>query len=357
MGPSLLPAFWKGGRTLQKHRRGTLSVSWVKGVRRWLFVGAESPGRLHGGGSVWWAPGESWLFPGGQVWVGPHPHRGGPAGSCRLWGVGLGDWWFLSSEMRWSEVWVKMAVWSLWWMNVGRVTFSSLWTWLHLEAVRNAAVVWCLQRMGREARGFQRVCAQGLGCGWRRPGGDGGGAPLPSGRPCIPRPSHRAHESGSLEAGSELRGWPEPPSWMRLTKASSGVGPRALEPGGGGGNRPQLGGGGFAPGWWNAFLFQVLPGGVDHWNEQGPPTSLSWPVANEFWCPGSTGPGSLLSCVLRAREKREGQDAWVLTLAGRNDPDPRPLSSVSQNRVSLELWSPRKPGDGDAGVPGRETQN
>jgi len=131
----------------------------------------------------------------------------------------------------------------------------------------------------------------------------------PQGGPVSPAPSHRAQESDSLEVGSELRGWPEPRAWMRLTEASSGVGPRALEPGGGGGNRPQLGGGGFAPGWWNVFLFQVLPGGVGHWNEQRPPTSLSRPVANEFWCPGSAGPGSLLSCVLRSREKREAQDA------------------------------------------------
>ena len=44
-------------------------------------------------------------------------------------------------------------------------------------------------------------------------------------------------------------------------------------------------------------------------------------------------------------------------MAGRKDPDPRPLSSACQNPVSLGLWLPRKPGDGDAGVPGRETQN
>lgn len=110
----------------------------------------------------------------------------------------------------------------------------------------------------------------------------------PQGGPVSPAPSHRAQESDSLEVGSELRGWPEPRAWMRLTEASSGVGPRALEPGGGGGNRPQLGAGGFAPGWWNVFLFQVLPGGVGHWNEQRPP-----PPCPGLWPTSSGAPGAL----------------------------------------------------------------
>lgn len=155
--------------------------------------------------------------------------------------------------------------------------------------------------VGRDRR---RVCAQGAGCGWGLPGGDGVRVPLPTGSPCTPRPRPPSPRIGRPGRGQRVERVATASGAPMWETEASGVGPWALEPGGGGGNRPQLGGDGFAPRWWNAFLFQVLPGPVGHWNEQGGTPGL-WPTS--VGAPGSAGPCSLPSCVLRAGRSKRGR--------------------------------------------------
>ena len=152
--------------------------------------------------------------------------------------------------------------------------------------------------------GFQRVCAQGAGCGWGRPDGEGVRGATPRGEPLQPPPRPPSPRIRRPGRGQRVERVARASGALMWETEASGVGPGALEPGRGGGNRPQLGGGGFAPRWWNAVLFQVLPGPVGHWNEQGGPPGL-WPM--NVGAPGSAGPGSLPSCVLRAGRSKKGR--------------------------------------------------